>query len=503
MDFPRASGVLLHPTSFPGRFGIGELGSEAYRFVDFLARAGQRLWQVMPLGPTGYGDSPYASPSAFAGNPMLVSLERLQQEGLLEEDDVATMPPLPEDRIDFGAVIPVKMGLLRRAFERWRDGRASNEQREQFQAFVEEHRFWLEDYALYMALQETYSGQWNSWPDDLVVRRPEALEQARRELADLIDFRCFLQYQFFRQWLDLKRYANERNILIIGDIPIFVAYDSADVWSNPGLFYLDEERNPTVVAGVPPDYFSATGQLWGNPLYRWDTMARDDYRWWAERFRQTFRLVDIVRIDHFRGFESYWEVPAGEETAINGRWLKGPGLAFFKAIERQLGALPIIAEDLGIITEEVNVLRQAAGFPGMRVLQFAWVTDATNPYLPHNYVRDTVVYTGTHDNDTTIGWFQNISQEEREKVLRYLGHGHIAIHWELIRLAMMSVANFAIFPLQDALGLGSEARMNIPGQQIGNWGWRYRASMLTDELAGALAEMATTYGRVPAKQDHA
>lgn len=503
MDFPRASGVLLHPTSFPGRFGIGELGSEAYRFVDFLARAGQRLWQVMPLGPTGYGDSPYASPSAFAGNPMLVSLERLQQEGLLEEDDVATIPTLPEDRIDFGAVIPVKMGLLRRAFERWRDGRASDEQREQFQAFVEEHRFWLEDYALYMALQETYSGQWNSWPDDLVVRRPEALEQARRELADLIDFRCFLQYQFFRQWLDLKRYANERNILIIGDIPIFVAYDSADVWSNPGLFYLDEERNPTVVAGVPPDYFSATGQLWGNPLYRWDTMARDDYRWWAERFRQTFRLVDIVRIDHFRGFESYWEVPAGEETAINGRWLKGPGLAFFKAIERQLGALPIIAEDLGIITEEVNVLRQAAGFPGMRVLQFAWVTDATNPYLPHNYVRDTVVYTGTHDNDTTIGWFQNISQEEREKVLRYLGHGHIAIHWELIRLAMMSVANFAIFPLQDALGLGSEARMNIPGQQIGNWGWRYRASMLTDELAGALAEMATTYGRVPAKQDHA
>jgi 4-alpha-glucanotransferase len=495
MEMARASGVLLHPTSLPGRFGIGELGDEAYRFVDFLASAGQTLWQIMPLGPTGYGDSPYASFSAFAGNPLLISLEHLLGEGLLQEADLEGMPAFPADRVDFGAAIPFKQQLLWRSFERWRDlARAG--QRAEFEAFHAENSVWLDDFALFMALKGANGGAaWNSWPRELVTRQRKALAQARKELADEILYHSYIQFQFFRQWAALRRYASEQGIRLIGDLPIFVAYDSADVWANPNLFFIDEQGTMSVVAGVPPDYFSETGQRWGNPLYRWDVLARNGYRWWVERFRQTFKTVDIVRLDHFRGFEAYWEVPAEEETAMNGRWVQGPGAPLFKTLERKLGSLPIIAEDLGLITPEVDALRLEAGFPGMRVLQFAFDGRADNPYLPYNYVPETVVYTGTHDNDTTNGWYGGLDFEMRERVLSYIGRRDSSAHWELLRLALASTACWAIIPLQDLLGLGSEARMNTPGVDAGNWGWRYQAWMLNFDLAREVAKLVGCYGR--------
>jgi len=497
MTFPRASGILLHPTSLPGPFGIGELGEPAYRFVDFLHASGQRLWQVLPLGPTGYGDSPYQSFSAFAGNPLLISLDQLIKEGALSPSDVADAPHFPAARVEYGRVIDFKMPVLRRSFQRFK-AHASWAQRGAFSEFCDMNRCWLDDFALFMALKDHFGGvAWNEWDTDIAARAPDAVERWAGELDDQIRFHRYLQFQFFRQWLALRCYANQRGIRIIGDIPIFVSYDSADAWSHPTLLHFDEEGNPTVVAGVPPDYFSPTGQLWGNPLYRWDVMAQNGYAWWIERFRAAFRLFDIVRVDHFRGFEAYWEVPATEKTAVKGRWVKGPGANLFHAVEQALGPLPIIAEDLGFVTPEVEELRETLGFPGMKVLQFAFDTDATNEFLPHNYERNCVVYTGTHDNDTTRGWFGNRSDDEQERVLTYLGTDGSQIHWDFIRLAFSSVANTAIVPLQDVFGLGSKARMNYPSRASGNWTWRYTPEMLTDEIVARLRALAEVYGRWP------
>jgi 4-alpha-glucanotransferase len=498
MRFPRSSGILLHPTSLPGRYGIGDLGTAAYQFVDFLVEAGQSLWQILPLGPTGYGNSPYQSPSAFAGNPLLISLDALVEEGLLEEDEVSSLPGhfLIEDRVHYEAVSHFKLPLLKRASERF-STQASNDQRSAFDTFCEANANWLDDYALFMSLKDAFNDtSWNTWEQDIALRKTEAVKQWQEKLADDVFMHKFWQHVFFQQWFKLKAYTNERGVQIIGDIPIYVSYDSAEVWSNPNLYKLDKEGNPTVVAGVPPDYFSATGQRWGNPIYQWDKMAKKGFNWWIDRLKQTFTQVDIVRIDHFRGLESYWEVPADEETAKNGKWVEGPGAAFFNKLKRVFGEdLPIIAEDLGLITEAVTELRDKFELAGMKVLHFAFGDDVSNPYLPHNYESNYVVYTGTHDNDTSVGWFWSLEPEQREPVQRYLGRDGSDIAWDLIRLAQMSVADVSIFPIQDVLRLGSEGRMNLPGTSIGNWEWRLRSKMLSPGLAEGLRAMTQTYGR--------
>lgn len=508
MKFPRASGILLHPTSLPGRSGIGDLGPEADRFADFLAATAQSLWQVLPLGPTGYGNSPYQSFSVFAGNHLLISPERLAQERLLEPADLETAPSFPESRVDYGAVIGFKMPLLKKSFEVFKK-RASQNRRSSFAAFCTQNASWLDDYALFMALKEAHGlAAWHTWEEDIRIRHPQALQHWTGKLAPEIQYHKYLQHQFFKQWRRLRMYCHARGIRLIGDVPIFVAWDSTDVWSHPEMFYLDAYGRPAVVAGVPPDYFSKTGQLWGNPLYRWDAMARDGYAWWIERFRMTHSLVDIIRLDHFRGFEKYWEVPGTDTTAINGRWVPGPGAAFFKAIRKALRGLPIIAEDLGMITPEVEALRDQFRFPGMRVLQFAFGggLQADNSHRPHNYPRNCVVYTGTHDNNTTIGWVRSASSTDSTRTpeaigkevrlaLKYLGTEGKEINWDFIRLVLASVANMAIIPLQDVLGLGSEARMNLPGTIGGNWEWRFTFDTLTDETKDRLREMTLLYGR--------
>jgi len=501
MHLTRSSGILLHPTSLPGRWGIGELGSAAYRFVDALVSAGQTLWQVLPLGPTGYGDSPYQCFSAFAGNPLLISLERLMEDDLLTADEVSASN-LPEDHVDYGAVIGFKYPLLERAFDRLWQG-AAPKHAEAFAHFCAQNTRWLDDYALFMAIKGEHGGaSWDTWARELSTRQPATLAQWSSRLARTVERQKFWQYLFFSQWRALKAYANERGLRIIGDAPIFVAYDSADVWGNPDLFFLDEAGHPTVVAGVPPDYFSATGQLWGNPLYRWDKMAQTGYSWWIERIRSALSLVDVLRLDHFRGFESYWEVPAEETTAINGQWVPGPRAALFEAIQRALGDLPIIAEDLGVITPEVEALRDQFELPGMKVLQFAFSTDATNPYLPHNYTRNCIVYPGTHDNDTTAGWWFNaLTHEEREVVRCYLGRDGRDIAWDMWRLALSSVADVCIVPLQDIFRLGSEARMNTPGRMGGNWSWRFCAEALSPGLLDGVRLLTKTYGRAPVEPE--
>ncbi|HEY8515823.1 MAG TPA: 4-alpha-glucanotransferase [Candidatus Binatia bacterium] len=496
----RASGILLHPTSLPGRFGIGDLGPETKRFVDFLVRTGQTLWQVLPLGPTGYGDSPYQCFSAFAGNPLLVSLEGLVADGLLSEDDLRDPPPFPEERVDYAAVIPYRMALLARAAEAFHRGHAGAALAPDFDAFCRAQTHWLDDFALFMALKEAHELRtWSAWPRPLARREPDALAAAREQHAEAIFKHKFIQFMFFRQWDEVRRYANQAGVRIIGDIPIFVAYDSADVWAHPELFFLDEEGKPTVVAGVPPDYFSATGQLWGNPLYRWDVLARQGYAWWLDRLRTTFAQVDILRIDHFIGIHRYWEIPARAKTAIKGRYRPGPGADFLQAARNALGDLPIIAEDLGAITPEVEELRDAFELPGMKLLQFAFDSDATNPFLPHNYPRRCVAYTGTHDNDTTVGWFHATTPEERSNAQRYFARSGEDIAYDFIRGVLSSVADTAIIPMQDVLCLGSEARMNHPGRPSGNWQWRMRADAITDWHVGRLAEMAELYGRAPEK----
>lgn len=510
MSFPRASGILLHPTSLPGPFGIGDLGQAAYDFVNFLYETGQSLWQVLPLGPTGYGDSPYQCFSAFAGNPLLISLETVVEDGWLDGADLTDVPVFPADRVDYGPVIEYKTKLLWRAHENFK-ARAAEAAQQEYVGFTERAAPWLEDYALFRAIKDEHGGsEWTKWEPYLRVREDRALHFFRENHTQQLSGQRFFQYLFFKQWARLTQYANSKGIKLIGDVPIFVAHDSADVWAHPELFHLDKLGHPTKVAGVPPDYFSETGQLWGNPLYRWDVLKRDGYAWWIERIRAALTLVDIVRLDHFRGFEKYWAVPAGETTAINGKWEHGPGAALFKAIQKafaaEQGRLPIIAEDLGFITPEVDKLREAFGLPGMRILQFAFGTDPqADAFKPYSYVPNSVVYTGTHDNDTAVGWFtagvgdstRTLEEvdEERAFVLKYLGSDGHEINWDLIRVALASVANTAIIPLQDVLGCGSDARMNVPARESGNWGWRYQAEQLTPSLRARLKEMTNVYGR--------
>jgi 4-alpha-glucanotransferase len=497
MAFERSAGLLLHPTSLPGPYGVGDLGDEAYRWIDFLESAGQSLWQLMPLGPTGYGDSPYQAFSAFAGNPYLVSPDRLVAEGFLDERDLIDRPAFPDDYVDYGAVIPVKLDLLGRAFARF-EASGSSDARRSFEGFCRAQEGWLEDYALFMAVKEAHGGKaWDDWDEAIRARKPEAVKGWRERLARGVSRQKFWQWLFYSQWLALKAYANERGVKIVGDIPIFIAYDSADAWANPELFFLDKAGKPTVVAGVPPDFFSETGQRWGNPLYRWQEMKKDGYRWWVARFKSTLEFVDIVRIDHFRGLEAYWEIPAAEPTAVRGRWVKGPGQSFFDAVGAALGELPIIAEDLGVITPAVERLRDDNALPGMKVLQFAFSGSPTDPYLPHNYTGNFVVYTGTHDNDTSRGWFEGAPENERDMARRYLAVDGSSIAWDMMRLAFASVADIAVAPLQDVLQLGSEARMNTPGVAAGNWDWRYLQGSLNPGLAGALRDMTHRYGRLP------
>ena len=501
---PRGSGILLHPTSLPGHFGIGDLGDAAYSFVDFLAAGGQQYWQIMPLGPTSYGDSPYQALSGMAGNPLLISLERLIDERCLATWDLDAAPHFADDRVDYGPVISVKQCLLLLSYDNFKVN-ASDTRKKELADFCSANNWWLDDYTLFAALKENHGGaSWDTWEQDIAAHQVTALERWRSALSEQIQFHQYVQFVFHRQWSALKAYANEHGISIIGDVPVFVAYDSADAWAHPELFHLDAQGRSTLVAGVPPDYFSPTGQLWGNPLYNWDAMARDGYAWWIQRFRRAFQQVDVVRLDHFRGFEACWAVPATEETAINGSWLKSPGSELFRAVDSALGPARFIAEDLGLITPEVEALREECGFPGMKVLQFAFSDNSDNPYLPHNYgdsEGNCVVYTGTHDNDTTVGWFIAASEKERAALHRYIGGYCEEPNWALIRLAMISVARIAIIPLQDVLGVGSEGRMNTPGRASGNWGWRFAQAMLTPGLTRRLEELTEASGRAPRHPD--
>jgi 4-alpha-glucanotransferase len=502
MTFPRASGILLHPTSLPGPHGSGDFGPAAYHFVDWLVTARQKLWQILPLGGIGAGNSPYLSNSAFAGNLLLIDLAELQQRGWLGASDLLPDAGFNDERVNFGAVVPWRMARLQSAANRFTQAASKTDQADHA-AFCENHANWLDDYALFMTLAEAHDWRdWCDWPPELAQRDPQALRQASIEHAPRIAFWKFCQWCFFWQWKKLKTYANERGLKIIGDAPIFIACQSAEVWARQALFELDAQGRASVVAGVPPDFFSATGQRWGNPLYRWRAHAAEGYAWWTERIRRTFELVDIVRIDHFRGFAGYWEIPASEPTAIRGRWLPGPGADLFHAIHAALGELPIIAEDLGVITPDVDALRREFGLPGMRILQFAFgdggAYDNTNAYLPHNFASNTVVYTGTHDNNTTQGWWAEASPELRQNVLDYLGtddrEGH-DIHWHLIRAACSSVADTAIYPLQDVLGLRGEHRMNLPGKGEGYWEWRFTWSQVKPLHAARLAQFCSLYRR--------
>jgi 4-alpha-glucanotransferase len=495
----------------PGSFGIGDLGEEAYAFADFLVATGQSLWQVLPLGPTGYGDSPYACYSAFAGNTLLISPEKLMEDDLLDREDLTAVATCPGERVDFDAVHKFKDSILAKAFVRFKENSDSS----LGGAFAEFRRLnlsWLDDYALFRALKDEHGGAaWNEWDQAYVRREPAALASAVQKLGQQIEAQKFYQFLFFRQWFALKAYCNERGIKFVGDIPIFVAHDSADVWTNPDQFKLNAEGTPIVVAGVPPDYFSATGQLWGNPLYNWDHMLADGFKWWIKRVDSTLKVVDIVRVDHFRGFAACWEIPGGDKTAERGRWVEAPGREVFKAIRAALGQLPIIAEDLGVITPDVVALRDEFGFPGMRILQFAFSGDTRNIDLPHNYIPNVVAYTGTHDNDTTVGWFSSVAGEgstrtaeqikrERTFCLNYLNTEGMEIHWDFIRGVFASVANTAVVPLQDLLGLGTEGRMNLPNSTEGNWSWRFKKGALSTEISERLKALTELYGRVGATE---
>jgi len=498
----RASGILLHPTSLPGPYGIGDLGPAAYQFLDSLAAAGQSLWQVLPLGPTGFGDSPYACFSSFAGNPLLVSIDILKEWGFVKAGDLSALPRFSANHVDYGAVIRWKMPLLRQAASRFLQS-ADGPHREKFRAFRKEESWWLEDYCVFMAVKQVYEGAWNrAWERPIALRDPAALARIAEERADAIAVEAVIQYFFFSQWDALHDAAAGRGIRIIGDLPIFAAPDSADVWANRELFLLDSEGRPTVVSGVPPDYFAATGQLWGNPLYDWNALEKQGFRFWIRRIRAARRLFDFVRIDHFRGFDACWSVQAGALTAERGQWVKVPGRALFEAMRRELGDLPIIAEDLGVITPEVTALREGFGFPGMRILQFAFdskeagVLNADNPFLPHNHSPNSVVYTGTHDNDTTCGWYAARTPQERAYLDQYAPAAEPEVQWRLIRMALASVCRFAVVPLQDVRGLGAGARMNTPGTSSeNNWSWRTEQSGLDEKSAARLRALSVLYGR--------
>jgi len=492
----RGSGILLHITSLPSPYGIGDMGSCAYEFADFLSKTKQRFWQILPLNPTDpvYGNSPYHSISAFANNLLLISPELMVNDGFLSKADLEPVPNFPQSRVDYHEVIAYKKRLFHTAYERFKKrGKRECEQ------FYSENDYWLENFALFIALKAHFKGKvWSDWPKEVRDRQPEALQALRKQLYERIEMEKFLQYVFLKQWFLLKEYCNQRNIQIFGDIPIYVDYDSVDVWTTPDMFKLNQLKQPSFVAGVPPDYFSETGQLWGNPVYRWDVLRERRYSWWMQRISHNLKLLNMVRIDHFRGLVAYWEVPASEKNAINGKWVEVPAEDFFSVLLEQFPDSPIIAEDLGIITPDVREKMDRFGFPGMKVLLFAFGDDATNPYLLHNHVKNCVLYTGTHDNNTIRGWFKNeATPEVKKKIFRYLGRKVPAqeIHWELIRLAMMSVANMVIFPMQDILGLGEEARMNRPSTIKGNWEWQLLPNQLTPSLAQRLREMTEIYGR--------
>jgi 4-alpha-glucanotransferase len=494
----RGSGILLHITSLPSPYGLGDMGPGAYQFADFLVETKQSFWQILPLNPTdlAHGNSPYQSVSAFAGNPFLISPELMVRQGFLAQSDVENVPGYQIRPLDYPSVIASKERIFKVAYERFRQGG----KRHEYERFCKENSSWLDDFALFIALRDHFSGKaWTEWPQEIRDRQPEALESLKGELLDACEKTRFLQYVFFEQWHSLKAYCNNRGIQIFGDIPIYVIHDSADVWANPELFTLDDERKPSVVAGVPPDYFSETGQLWGNPVYRWDVLEEKGYGWWIQRLQHNIKLFDLVRIDHFRGLIGYWVVPAGEMNAVNGQWVEAPAEDFLNALLRRFPQLPIIAEDLGVITPDVREIMHRFDLPGMKVLLFAFGEDLpTNPYIPHNLEKNCVLYTGTHDNNTARGWFEGEATPEiRERLFHYLGREVPAekIHWELIRLAMMSVANMVIIPMQDILGLGEEARMNRPATTQGNWQWQLLQEQLTPSLAQGLREITEIYGR--------
>lgn len=494
--FRRSSGILLHITSLPGKYGIGSLGSEAYEFVKFLVRSGQRLWQILPLGPTGYGDSPYQCFSAFAGNPLLIDIDRLVNRKLISKSDIPN--ELFDDLyVDYGKVINFKYDIFRKAFERFKKDNSFF--KDSFRRFCSNNTWWLDDFALFMALKSHFGGKsWLDWDTDVKFRKNNALSYYKELLKEEIEFHKFLQFVFFDDWFELKAFANRNGVEIIGDIPIFVAMDSADTWSNTNIFMFDDKLMPTKVAGVPPDYFSVTGQLWGNPLYDWDKLRETNYQWWIERIKMSLKMYDYVRIDHFRGFAGYWAIPYGSETAVNGKWEKAYGDELFLSVQEVLGKnLPIIAEDLGVITPDVVELRERFGFPGMKVLQFAFSNWQDNEYLPHNYDRNCVVYTGTHDNDTTVGWFNSISNEDKKYVMKYANiNNEKEVNWGLIKLAISSSAVFSVIPMQDILGLGNEARMNRPGVAYGNWSWRVRKNQITNKISNRLYEISKLYSRI-------
>ena len=496
MKFRRSSGILLHPTSLPGSYGIGDIGPAAHRWIEFLCGAGCGLWQVLPLGPTGYGDSPYQCFSSYAGNPYLISPEDLLKEDLLHPDDLSDRPRFPTDHVEFGEVIPWKLGLLNRSFIRFQHTHSTrlNTQLAEFRA---KQSAWLDDFALFMALKEAHGGEpWPTWEKPLRNRDPAALETARQHYDVAIQRQIYRQFIFYRQWSELRALAHANHIQIIGDIPIFVAHDSADVWANPHLFYLDDQGKPTVVAGVPPDYFSTTGQLWGNPLYRWDIHAQSGYAWWLQRIKTTLEMVDIIRIDHFRGFAGYWEVPGIAKTAEKGNWVPGPGKDFFQSIRKSLGDLPIIAEDLGVITPDVIDMRDSFNLPGMRIFQFAFDSTPEDPFLPHHYPVNCVVYTGTHDNDTARGWYNRVPEKERAFYRDYLHRDGSDVSWDMIRGVWSSVAVFGLAPLQDFLSLGNEARMNYPGNPSGNWTWRMPENATSPELQRKIKDLNYLYSRL-------
>lgn len=506
MTFPRASGVLLHPTSLPGRFGIGDLGDEAFELANFLANSCQTYWQVLPLGPTGYGDSPYQCFSAFAGNTMLISPQRLYEDGLLTKEEIEDVPDFPKEQVDFGAVIEWKNAILLKAYHRFKQAK-NDVLHTEFDGFCDSAKSWLDDYALFRSIKSHQGNvSWHKWDSELALREPSALMTARETLRDEIQAHKFYQYLFFKQWSELKIYCNDKGIKIVGDIPIFVSHDSSDVWCNPSFFKLNLDGSPKFVAGVPPDYFSKTGQLWGNPVYDWVRMMADDFRWWIERMSALLAMVDVIRLDHFRGFAAYWEIPGEDKTAERGEWIPSPGIQLFTAMKQALGDLPIIAEDLGVITPDVEKLRDDFGFPGMRILQFAFGGDTKCQDLPHNYHKNVAAYTGTHDNDTTVGWFDSHVGEgstrdeeqinkERKFCLDYLNSDGKEIHWDLIRAVLASVADTAIVPMQDLLGLGTEARMNLPASSQGNWQWRCKEGAITEEIGERLKELTLLYGR--------
>jgi 4-alpha-glucanotransferase len=495
MTLTRSGGILLHITSIPGKYGIGTFGRKAYEFVDFLIASRQKIWQLLPLGHTGYGDSPYQCYSAFAGNPMLTDLEILVEKGFLTSDELEVSHVFSEDAVEYEKVYAHKMPLLEKAAGRFLS-RAPLAAQTGFEIFCEQNAYWLHDYALFIALKHKHGGKpWWEWPDRFRLREDKALEEITYELNSSMQLLKVIQFFFYSQWIDLKSYANRNGIQIIGDIPLYIAHDSADAWCHYGNFWFDEDRNPVKVAGVPPDYFSETGQLWGNPLYNWAYLKENGFSWWIERVKANFVLYDYLRIDHFRGLAAYWAIPFGEKTAINGEWMPAPGRDLLEAIREQLGDLPIIAEDLGVITDDVIELRRDFSFPGMKILQFAFDSDEENDFLPHTYPRSCIAYTGTHDNDTTLGWFVASKEQDRQTLREYFNPDERDISWSFIKLAWSSVADFAIVPLQDILKLGSEARMNIPGTASGNWKWRFKAGSLTDDHALRLKKITKTYGR--------